>query len=109
MIGTFYRTESSKIDSESCGCSENVHKLKLYVGNLDPLKSTKEKLKAYFSQYGEVKVIEVTREPGSGEPRGMAFVTMAKLSDVEAVFNACPHEIDGKEATVQYSHPRNLK
>jgi RNA recognition motif-containing protein len=48
---------------------------RLYVGNIPP-DSSVEALRAMFSEYGEVKDVQIVIDRYSGRPRGFAFVTM---------------------------------
>jgi len=50
---------------------------RLYVGNI-PLDSSAEALRAMFSEFGEVKDVQVVVYRYSGRPRGFAFVTMTR-------------------------------
>jgi RNA recognition motif-containing protein len=58
---------------------------KLYVGNV-PFASTKEELRDYFGQYGQVVDVFVPVNT-YGDPRGFAFVSM-KDDDVDATMEA---------------------
>lgn len=67
---------------------------KLFIGGLN-WETDEERLKQYFSQYGEVLELNVMRDNNTGKSRGFAFLTFASSSSVDAVMKE-KHILDGK-------------
>ena len=51
---------------------------KLFVGSLDA-KTTEERLKEYFTQWGELVDIVLMLHPNTNKSRGFAFITFADI------------------------------
>ena len=60
-----------------------------------------EKLREYFTRYGEVVDCVVMKNPETGRSRGFGFISFKDASRVEAVLNSGPHLLDGR--TVSWS------
>lgn len=69
---------------------------KIFVGGLS-LQTTEEGMKEYFSRWGECVDVVVMRYPDSRRSRGFGFVTFENVSSVDAVLDAKPHILDGKD------------
>ena len=69
---------------------------KLFIGGLN-LDTTEEGLKDYFSRWGETVDVVVMRFPDTRRSRGFGFVTYESVESVDAVLEAKPHILDGKE------------
>nr|CUU99612.1 hypothetical transcript [Hymenolepis microstoma] len=87
------------------GSSEEVDELRLFVGNLNPSVSRKM-LKEHFSRFGSVTKVDIIYDHGSSKPRGMAFVSMSTVQEVEAVLKARPHILDSKEVIVRKAYKK---
>lgn len=64
--------------------------VKIYVGNLAKT-TTEEEIKTLFAQAGEVALVELVKDKGTGQSKGFAFVTMDAESDATkaiSMFNA---------------------
>lgn len=73
---------------------------KLYVGNLN-YRTTEEKLKDLFSQYGEVNSVNIL------QGRGFGFVEMANADSAEdAKTKLNGQEFDGRRIIVSDARPR---
>lgn len=73
---------------------------KLYVGNLN-YRTTEEKLKDLFSQYGEVNSVNIL------QGRGFGFVEMANADSAEdAKTKLNGQEFDGRRIIVNDARPR---
>ena len=57
--------------------------MKIYVGNLSH-DVTEEELKQEFMAFGEVTSASIVTDRYTGQPRGFAFVEMAKVSEGQA-------------------------
>jgi len=76
---------------------------KLYVGNLN-YRTTEEKLKDLFSQYGEVSSVNIL------QGRGFGFVEMANAESAEdAKTKLNGTEFDGRRIIVNDARPRAEK
>jgi len=67
---------------------------KLFVGGI-AWDTTEEKLRDYFSKYGEVAQTVVMRDKTTGRPRGFGFVIFSDPSSLDAVLQD-KHTIDGR-------------
>ncbi|KAL9992443.1 putative RNA recognition motif domain, nucleotide-binding alpha-beta plait domain superfamily [Helianthus debilis subsp. tardiflorus] len=79
--------------------------LKLYVGNL-PWNVDSAALAELFQRAGNVEMVEVVYDKGSGRSRGFGFVTMSTVEEVEAAtrqFNG--YELDGRQLRVNSGPP----
>jgi len=57
--------------------------MKIYVGNLAQ-DVTEEELNQEFAAFGEVTSVSIVTDRYTGQPRGFAFVEMAKVSEGQA-------------------------
>lgn len=89
--------------------SENWHEnpdlKKLYVAKLKP-ETSKETVRDFFSNYGEVTEINIVCD-NEGTPRGFAFVTMADQAVVDAILEDRPHSIDGQTVFLRRAIPKD--
>ncbi|KAI3705331.1 hypothetical protein L1987_75567 [Smallanthus sonchifolius] len=79
--------------------------LKVYVGNL-PWNVDSAALAQLFQRAGNVEMVEVVYDKGSGRSRGFGFVTMSSVEEVEAAtrqFNG--YELDGRQLRVNSGPP----
>ena len=77
--------------------------VKLYVGNLN-YRTTEEKLKDLFSQYGEVSSVNIL------QGRGFGFVEMASAESAEdAKTKLNGQDFDGRKIIVNEARPRAEK
>lgn len=60
-----------------------------------PWKSTEEDLKRYFSQFGELLLVQVKRDPKSGQSKGYGFIRFSKYDDQIRCMST-RHHIDGR-------------
>lgn len=67
---------------------------KLFIGGLN-WETNEDRLKQYFSKYGEVTEMNVMRDNNTGKSRGFAFLTFASGDSVDAVMKE-KHILDGK-------------
>ncbi|PNH12873.1 RNA-binding protein Musashi 2 [Tetrabaena socialis] len=76
---------------------------KLFLGGLS-WDTTEEKLKEYFSKYGEVQDVVVMKDRLTRRPRGFGFITFADPAAAQA---ACAeqHNIDGRQIDAKPSVP----
>lgn len=78
---------------------------KLYVGNLAPNVSETD-LRDLFSRAGGVTIVELMRDPASGQSRGFAFVTMSSAESAAAALNDFhSYELGGRYITVTEARP----
>ncbi|CAC5415348.1 TAR DNA-binding protein 43-like [Mytilus californianus] len=60
-----------------------------------PWKSTEDDLRRYFSQFGELLLVQVKRDPKTGQSKGFGFI---RFSEYESQVKVCSqrHMIDGR-------------
>lgn len=73
----------------------DVDEKKIFVGGLS-WETTDEKLKEYFSKYGEVTDSIIMKDSASGRPRGFGFVTFRETQSVMTALQEPKHHLDGK-------------
>lgn len=78
---------------------------KLFIGGLN-WETDEERLKQYFSKYGEVLDVNVMRDGSTGKSRGFAFLTFAASDSVDAVLKE-KHILDGKLIDPKRAIPRD--
>ncbi|KAJ1826705.1 hypothetical protein LPJ56_002048 [Coemansia sp. RSA 2599] len=79
---------------------------KLFVGGLS-WETDEDKLRSYFSKYGNILDCTIMRDPASGRPRGFGFVTFDSVSGVNAVLQEPTHTLDNKQIDPKHAIPRD--
>lgn len=79
---------------------------KLFVGGVS-WQTTQERMLAYFSTYGEVIDAAIMKNKVTNQPRGFGFIEFKDPASAEAVLNAGPHNIDGRDVDIKRAVPRN--
>ncbi|WP_017720870.1 RNA recognition motif domain-containing protein [Kamptonema formosum] len=80
--------------------------MSIYVGNLS-YKVTLEDLSAVFTEYGEVKRVQLPTDRETGRPRGFGFVEMATEEQETAAIEALDGaEWMGRDMRVNKAKPR---
>ena len=85
--------------------TEAVIMRKLFVRNLNS-NVTEEKIRAYFSEFGEIEIVQLPAHSDSGKIKGFAFVTFKESSSVDAVQTARPHRLDGWQLETTRATPK---
>ena len=82
-------------------CVSSVHspffqdansRCKVFIGGLN-VTTTKESLKSYFEQFGEIVDAVVMRDPTTKRSRGFGFVTYGDSKCLEECLKECPHTV----------------
>lgn len=82
---------------------------KIYVGNL-PFSVTLDRLKEFFSPYGQVEDAIVMADKFTGRSRGFGFVTFANDSDADkALAEMNNKNVEGRELKVNEARPLEEK
>ncbi|NEP08825.1 MAG: RNA-binding protein [Symploca sp. SIO2C1] len=80
--------------------------MSIYVGNLS-YEVTQEDLSEVFTEYGEVKRVQLPTDRETGRPRGFGFVEMSKEEEETAAIEALDGaEWMGREIKVNKAKPR---
>lgn len=77
---------------------------KMFIGGLD-WDTTEDRMKEYFSKFGEVIDHTIMRESSTGRSRGFGFLTFAHSSSVDEVVKT-QHVLDGKVIDPKRAIPR---
>ncbi|KAJ2783833.1 hypothetical protein GGI15_002438 [Coemansia interrupta] len=85
--------------------SSNKDEGKLFVGGLN-WETDENRLREYFSRYGNIMDCTIMRDPNTGRPRGFGFVTFDDISGVNAVLQEPTHTLDGKKIDPKHAIPR---
>ncbi|KAH8552340.1 hypothetical protein BGW37DRAFT_491549 [Umbelopsis sp. PMI_123] len=106
--GQAIESYTSQEDSEShpsVASAANQDEGKMFVGGLN-WETTDERLRDYFSKYGEVIDCVVMRDATTGKSRGFAFLTFADPAVVDEVASR-HHHLDGKNIDPKRAIPRD--
>ncbi|XP_074238094.1 heterogeneous nuclear ribonucleoprotein A1-like [Saimiri boliviensis] len=88
----------SREDSQRPGAHLTVKKI--FVGGIK--EDTEEHhLRDYFEQYGNIEVIEIMTDRGSGKKRGFAFVTFDDHDSVDKIVIQKYHPVNGHNCEVR--------
>ena len=68
--------------------------------------TNEDKLKAYFSRFGNVVDCIVMRDPLTSQPRGFGFLTFEEPAAVDKVMTTRPHMIDDRDVEPKRAIPR---
>ncbi len=80
--------------------------MKIYVGNLS-FNATEADVEHAFSQFGEVKSVNIITDRETGRSRGFGFVEMVDRQEAqEAIENLNLKQIAGRAVTVNEARPR---
>jgi RNA recognition motif-containing protein len=80
--------------------------MNIYVGNL-AYDTSEDDLREAFSQYGEVKSVNIIMDRDTGRSRGFAFVEMPDGAEAKAAIEALNlHRVGGRAITVNEARPR---
>lgn len=94
-------------DLDKDECNEPEHLRKIFVRNLN-FKTTEERLKSYFDQFGKVSETVIMKEAKTQRSRGFGFVTFSNSEAIDKVQEWRPHEIDGREIDTKRAIPREV-
>lgn len=78
---------------------------KMYVGNL-AFQSTEDDLHNLFTQYGEVKSVNLITDRETGRSRGFAFVEMDDEAANAAMQNLDGTSFEGRNLKINEARPR---
>ena len=80
--------------------------MQIYVGNLS-YDATEEALEQAFSQYGDVKSVNIVKDRETGRSRGFGFIEMSdSQAGQQAIEGLNLQRIDGRAMTVNEARPR---
>jgi len=80
---------------------------KLFVGSLE-FSTTEDEINEYFSKYGDIVSVSISKFPDSGKSRGFAFVTFQSAKAVDQVQQSRPHVIKGRKLETKRATPKHL-
>ena len=78
---------------------------KMYVGNL-AFQSTEDDIQELFSQFGEVKSVNLITDRETGRSRGFAFVEMPENEADSAMQSLDGTSFEGRNLKVNEARPR---
>ena len=80
--------------------------MKIYVGNIS-FETTEADLEQAFSQYGDVKSVNIIKDRDTGRSRGFGFVEMRDgQAGQQAISGLNNQQIAGRAMTVNEARPR---
>ena len=80
--------------------------MKIYVGNIS-FETTEAELEQAFSQYGDVKSVNIITDRDTGRSRGFGFVEMRDSQAGQQAINGLnDQQIAGRAVTVNEARPR---
>ena len=69
--------------------------MNIYIGNLAPA-TTADKLKALFTEFGEIEDVKVIKDRFSGQSKGYGFIEMPSNSEADQAIKALNgNQLDG--------------
>jgi len=80
---------------------------KLFVGSLE-FSTTEDEISEYFSKYGDIMSVSISKFPDSGKSRGFAFVNFQSAKAVDQVQQSRPHVIKGRKLETKRTTPKHL-
>lgn len=80
--------------------------MKIYVGNIS-YKTTNEELEQLFSDFGEVRSVQIITDRISGRSKGFAFVEMDDDAEAREAIEAL-HETDFAQRTIVVNEARPM-
>jgi RNA recognition motif-containing protein len=74
---------------------QKVFFMNIYIGNLS-FRTTENKLKTLFAEFGEIESVKVIKDRYSGRPRGFGFIEMPSNSEADKAIKALNgNRVDG--------------
>ncbi len=80
--------------------------MKIYVGNLN-YRSTEEEINQLFSDFGDVKSVQIIKDKMSGRSKGFAFVEMEDDAEAKEAIEAL-HESDFAQRNIVVNEARPM-
>jgi len=80
---------------------------KLFVGSLD-YTTTEEEIEEFFTKFGDISTVSISKFPDTGKSRGFAFVTFLSAASVDAVQQSRPHVVKGRKLETKRATPKQL-
>jgi cold-inducible RNA-binding protein len=78
----------------------------IFVGNLD-ITATEQQLRELFAAHGLVESVTMVKDRDTGEPRGIAFVEMAEVTEANtAIASLDGHDLNGRPMRVNEARPK---
>jgi len=95
-----HQLDGRKIDAKKAKALKK--ECKLFVGGVNP-ETTDEVIKEYFSEFGEVTLVERPLDRTTKKPRGFCFVSFKELEACKTILakESKMHTIDGREVEVK--------
>lgn len=87
---------------------ESPNDCKMFVGGISRNTNT-DSLRTYFSQFGEVRDVDIKIDVATQASRGFGFVLFADSASITAVEQAGEHNLDGKRIDPKRAEKRNAK
>jgi len=87
---------------------ESPNDCKMFVGGISRNTNT-DNLRQYFSQFGEVRDVDIKIDMATQQSRGFGFVLFAQSDSITAVEQAGEHNLDGKRIDPKRAEKRNAK
>ena len=78
---------------------------KLFVRNLNS-NITEERLREFFTEFGEIESLQLPFHSDSGKPKGFAFITFQQSSTVDNIQRTRPHRMDGSVLETTRATPK---
>ena len=83
--------------------------MNIYVGNLS-FDSSESDIETAFSEFGQVKSINIIKDRDTGRSRGFCFVEMADAEGGAAAIEGLDQQpLDGRNLTVNEAKPREQR
>lgn len=83
-------------------------KYKVFVAQLD-FNATQEQLMAEFQQFGQVDDVYIPKNPATGQPKGIAYITFPERESASKCLAAPPPTFNGRPVNCMPSTPKGAK
>lgn len=101
-----HRLDNRVIDPKKAKALKKEHKL--FAGGFSP-DITNDQLRAHFSAFGEIELLERPTEKPSEKPRGFCFITYKTAKSMNDACQEQYQEVEGKRCEVKVADPQRDK
>jgi RNA recognition motif-containing protein len=103
----YQKFKSRRFKSVTFSLLKPIFCMKIYVGNLN-YRSTEEEIQQLFSDFGDVKSVQIIKDKMSGRSKGFAFVEMENDAEAKEAIEALNEADFGqRKLVVNEARPMN--
>ncbi|XP_043924904.1 heterogeneous nuclear ribonucleoprotein A/B-like isoform X2 [Protopterus annectens] len=102
-----HRLDGRLIDPKRAMAMKKDPIKKIFVGGLNP-ETAEEKIREYFSQFGEIESIELPMDPKNNKRRGFVFITFKEEEPVKKIMEKKFHNVSGSKCEIKVAQPKEV-